>query len=211
LLSAGYIVTKTLENRHALAIGKNAELGHDPPILAIRNREPITTTGEITMKTLAMKKLTLALVVLSTAAMAATASAESLLSFATRTGNAAGSSSQLVALKDNGSTDLAFRTTGPNKTIKITYNAECASGGPAESWVSVTVLVDGVQANPKSGTAFALCSSLGNDALDWKGAVRQSLITVPAAGGHVVQVRVDPNGGATYWELGDSSIVVEQK
>ena len=163
------------------------------------------------MKTTAMKKLTLALVVLTMTAMATTAFAESLLAFATRARNSSGSSSQLVPLKDNGSTDLTFRTTGPNKTVKITYNAECASGGPTDSWVSVTVLVDGVQANPRSGTSFALCTSLGNGAFDWKGAVRQSLITVPGAGGHVVQIRVDPNGGATFWELGDSSIVVEQK
>lgn len=163
------------------------------------------------MKSSAMKKLTLALVALTMTAMAATASAESLLSFATRAGNASGSSSQLVALKDNGSTDLSFRTTGPNKLVKITYNAECASNGPVNSWVSVIVLVDGVQANPQSGTTFAICSSVGNGAFDWKGAVRQSLITIPAQGVHVVQIRVDPNGGATFWELGDSSIVVEQK
>ena len=159
----------------------------------------------------AMRKQTLALVVLAMTTMAATASAESLLAFATRANNAQGSSSQLVALKDNGSTDLTFRTTGPNKLLKITYNAECASAGADNSGVSVTVLVDGIQANPMSGTTFALCSSLPNDALEWTGAVRQSLITVPAAGHHVVQVRVDLNGGATFWELGDSSIVVEQK
>jgi hypothetical protein len=117
-----------------------------------------------------MKKLTLALVVLAMTAMAATASGESLLSFATRTGNAQGASSQLVALKDNGSTDLAFKTTAPNKTVKITYNAECAAGGPADSWVSLTVLVDGKEANPRSGTGFALCNSLGNGAFNWKGA-----------------------------------------
>src|SRR5262249_7352993 len=149
------------------------------------------------------------LVVLAVTAMAATASAESLLAFATRAGNASGSSSQLVALKDNGSTDLTFKTAGPNKLIKITYNAECVSAGADQSWVSVTVLVDGAQANPKSGKTFAMCSSLPSDALLWTGAVRQSLITVPAAGNHVVQVRVDLNGGATFWELGDSSIVIE--
>jgi hypothetical protein len=164
-----------------------------------------------TMKTLAMKKLTLALVVLAMTAMAATASAESLLSFATRTGNVLGTSSQLIALADNGSNSLAFQTTGPNKIVKITYNAECAAGGPADAWVSVTVLVDGVEANPRSGTGFALCASLGDGAFNWKGAVRQSIIAVPAAGVHVVQIRVDLNQGATVFSLGDSSIVVEQK
>jgi hypothetical protein len=179
--------------------------------------QPITdykTSRRKTMKILATKKLTLALVVLAMTAMAATASAESLLAFATRTGNLTGTAATLVALSDNGSNSLAFKTTGTNKLVNITYNAECATIGAADSWTSVIVLVDGIEASPQSGTAFALCSSNGTGKRNWRGAVRQSLITVPAAGTHIVQIQVVPvdlSGGVVEWWLGDTSIVVEQK
>jgi hypothetical protein len=158
------------------------------------------------------KKWSVALVVLATfTVLISTASAEVLKAFATRSGNQTGNGPALVALNNGGATGLAFSTPGPSKLIKITYNAECASLGPAGGWVSVTIFVDGVQANPASGTAFALCTQPVSGAFVWTGAVRQSLITVPVAGGHLVQVRVDINNGATTWWLGDSSIVVEQR
>jgi hypothetical protein len=134
-----------------------------------------------------------------------------LLTFATRSGNASGPGSSFVALDDVGTTTLWFPTFVNNIAVKITYNAECGALGPLGSWVSTTIFVDGIEANPKSGQSFALCSSDGTGANDWKGAVRQSLITVPAMGAHNVRVRVDLNGGATQWWLGDSSIVVEQQ
>jgi hypothetical protein len=159
-----------------------------------------------------LKKLTLALaVILAVAALGATASAETLLAFATRANNASDVTTHVaVPLNGNGATSLSFTTKANNKLIKITYNAECAAAGPAGTWVSVTILVDGVEANPQSGTLFGFCTSNGS-AFQWAGAVRQSLITVPALGTHDVQVIVDLNAGATQWWLGDTSLVVEQK
>ena len=163
------------------------------------------------MKANSLKKLTLALaVILAVAALGTTASAETLLTYATRALNSSDTTTHVaVPLNDNGATSLSFTTKANNKVIKITYDAECTALGPAGSWISVTMLVDGVEADPKSGNFFALCTSNGAGP-QWTGTVRQSLIKVPAAGVHNVQVIVDLNG-ATQWWLGDTSIVVEQK
>ncbi len=143
----------------------------------------------------------------------ATASAETLKAFATRISNDTGTTSGVLKpLDDAGNTSLHFSTSATNRLIKITYNAECGVLGPAQSWVTVIVLVDGVQANPQNGDDFALCTSLPNGVdFQWVGAVRQSLIKVPNIGTHAVQIQVDLNGGATEWWQGDSSIVVEQQ
>jgi hypothetical protein len=70
------------------------------------------------------------------------------------------------------------------------------------------VLVDGIEANPKNGTDFALCSAASTTTFAWVGAVRQSVTRV-TAGTHTVQIRVDLLNGATNWWLGDTSLVVE--
>lgn len=143
-------------------------------------------------------------------ALASTASAEALKAFATRSGNLTGTGATFISLTNGGATALNFSTPGANKVIKITYNAECSALGPS-GWTSVEILVDGVAAEPNSGTLFAFCTQPVANATVWTGATRQSIITVPAAGNHSVQVRVNNNSGATQWWLGDSSLVVEQK
>jgi hypothetical protein len=72
----------------------------------------------------------------------------------------------------------------------------------------VTIFVDGVEANPKNNTDFALCTASSTTAFQWVGAVRQSTIKV-AAGTHAVTVRVDLLNGATQWWLGDTSLSIE--
>lgn len=164
------------------------------------------------MKIFSLKQLTLALAILvAVAAMGSTASAEILKAFATRVANDSDTTTHVFkALNDAGATSLGFSVAGTgNKLIKITYNAECGVLGPAGSWISVTILVDGVEANPKNGTDFALCTATSTTTFSWMGAVRQSLITV-SPGSHSVQVLIDQIG-STQWWLGDTSLVVEQK
>ena len=141
-------------------------------------------------------------------------SAETLRASATRIANDAGTTSGILkALDDAGHTSLAFKTSASNSLVKITYNAECAVlGSGPEQWVTVSVFVDGVQANPKDGDDFALCTTLPNGVdFQWVGAVRQSLIKVPSIGTHNVQIVVDLNNGATEWWLGNTSLVVESQ
>jgi len=161
----------------------------------------------------ASRKFTLAIVLFAAlAAMTASASAESLLASATRSGNNAGATTAFAVLNGTtGATSLAFSTSAANKLVKITYNAECGVLGPVGSWQSVTILVDGVEANPASNVLFAFCSATSTSSYTWVGAVRQSLIKVPAKGAHSVQVQVSLGNSATGWWLGDSSIVVEQQ
>src|SRR5438270_10796494 len=145
-------------------------------------------------------KVKLLITMLGNIALATTsASAESLKAFATRHGNLVGAGTGVaVALNDSGATSITFSTgTQINRLIKITYNAECAVVGPNQAWVSVTVLVDGVEANPASGRGFALCTAGPNGLsyYQWTGAVRQSLIKVPTAGTHTLQIIVDLNVG----------------
>lgn len=166
------------------------------------------------MRSFSIKTLMMAIAIaVAFATMTASASAELLKAYATRAGNEFGTNTHfLVDLDNSGHKSLAFTTSAPNRVIKITYNAECAVLGPAQSWLSVTILVDGVQAHPASGTSFGMCSALPNGVdYQWTGATRQSLITVPSAGTHIVQVLVDLNNGATNWWQGDSSTVVEQE
>ena len=148
------------------------------------------------------------------ATLTTSASAEALKAFATRPTNESGNNTHFfVDLDNSGNQQLTFSTSVASALIKITYNAECAVLGPPESWLSVTIIVDGVlQANPASGAFFGFCTSLPNG-IDhqWTGATRQSLIRIPSTGKHTVQVLVDLNNGATEWWLGDSSIVVEQQ
>ena len=165
------------------------------------------------MKTAVSNKVVLAVALFAAmTAMASSASAETLQAFVTRTGNAsANTTAVLVPLGNLGATSLAFTTTAANKVIKISYNAECGVLGPAGSWLSTTVLIDGQEANPASGTLFALCTATSTATFNWTGAVRQSVYKVAVKGSHIVQIKVDLNAGATTWWLGDTSLTVEQQ
>jgi len=160
----------------------------------------------------AAKRLAVAMCLfMAIAVTSSIASAETLKTFATRAGNLFSTNSHFfIALNNSGATSVSFSTAAPNRVMKITYNAECGVLG-ASGWLSATIFVDGVQANPASGTSFALCTAESTSTFHWAGAVRQSMITVPGPGVHTVQVLIDLNAGATEWWLGDSSIVVEQQ
>jgi hypothetical protein len=165
------------------------------------------------MKSFSIKKLTLSIAILAVVvAVGSTASAEILKAFATRVANDTDITTGVPkVLTDGGATSLGFSIPGTaRKVIKITFNAECGVLGPPGSWISVTILVNGVEANPKNNTDFALCTATSTTTFSWMGAVRQSLITL-APGAYSVVVRIDRVAGATQWWLGDSSIVVEQK
>ena|SRR5437868_197844 len=149
-------------------------------------------------------------VMVAVGSLNSSASAEALLAFATRTGNVTGTVTTAVPLNNAGATSLSFSTNALNRLIKITYNAECGAIGTFGSWTSVRILVDGVEANPKSSTAFAFCTAASTSTFLYVGATRQSLIRVPGTGAHVVKVLVT-NVFSAQWSLGDSSIVVEQQ
>ena len=161
------------------------------------------------MFTLSARTLAITAIAAATSFSASSAFAENLLASATRSGNATGAATTFVALTNSGATSLPFNTSADNKLVKISYNAECAISAGVGNWASVRILVDGVEANPASGTSFALCTASVANTFIYAGNSRQSLISIPVKGPHAVQVQVASTAG--IWWLGDSSIVVEQK
>jgi len=160
------------------------------------------------MKFAATKRLFL-VTLLVAVAFAATASAATIRATATRRNNDNDSTTGIFkVLNESGATAVSFSTTAANSFVRITYNAECGVLGTPQAWVSVTVLVDGIEARPQNGTDFALCSANSTTAWQWVGAVRQSFTNV-GPGKHSVQIRVDLLNGATRWWLGDTSLAVE--
>jgi hypothetical protein len=117
-----------------------------------------------------------------------------------------------VALTNDGATSLVFVTTA-KALVKITYNAECVVTAPRGTWLGLRIMVDGIEANPASGTDFAFCSSLDAEGKTWAAAVRQSVVKV-GPGRHEVTIigRPAPQPAQTWtgsWRLDDSSLVVE--
>jgi hypothetical protein len=114
----------------------------------------------------------------------------------------------VIPLTDSDSRALAFNTATPGQTVVITFNAECQVKGGG--YVSVVIDVDGVAANPASGTNFALCTTAPGDAFQPVGAVRQSVFMVPNAGAHSVRVSARGVNGPAGWQLDDTLLVVER-
>ncbi len=113
----------------------------------------------------------------------------------------------LLPIKENGGTQLTFKTTTANQVVKIAYNAVCAVRAPRGTWVSIRIVVDGQEAAPASGHDFAFCSSLHPDYNNQATAFRQSVITVPTAGKHQVEIYGRASGPAD-WALHAASLVV---
>src|SRR5438105_2475933 len=134
-----------------------------------------------------------------------------ILASATRTDYfmSASTTSVPVPLRDNGSKSLQFATTVANQTVVIIYNAECAVFAPRGTRLSIRILVDGAEAEPSSGTDFALCSAVDTNGQTWASAVRQSGLKVPAAGNHIIKILAKLVGASGTWVLDDSSLVVQ--
>jgi hypothetical protein len=120
-----------------------------------------------------------------------------------------GTSSSVVPLNNDGTTAVPLRTSKTNTKVRIIFNAQCGVLGSTGATLSATILVDGVQANPASGTSFAFCSAPSSWFWSLSGASRQSLINVPAIGAHNVTVRADLNYGASYMDIDAISLVVD--
>jgi hypothetical protein len=140
------------------------------------------------------------------------ASAAPILASATRTTafSSTSTTSVTVPLRNDGTKSLKFTTTVANQTVVITYNAECLVTAARGTWLSIKVLVDGTEANPSSGTDFALCSAVDTTGQTWSSAVRQSVLKVPQSGDHTVVISARLLAGSGYWWLDDSSLVIQR-
>jgi hypothetical protein len=139
------------------------------------------------------------------------ASAAPILALATRTSafSSTSTTSVTVPLRNDGTKSLTFATADVNQTVVIIYNAECMVKASRGTWLSIRVLVDGTEAQPSSGTDFALCSAVDTNGQTWGSAVRQSVLKVPQSGDHTVEISARLNAGNGIWRLDDSSLVVQ--
>jgi hypothetical protein len=139
------------------------------------------------------------------------ASAAPILASATRTAAFLSTSTTPVSipLRESGAKSLKFDTTVANQKVVIIYNAECVVAAPRGSWLSISILVDGIEAEPSSGTDFALCSAVDAGGQTWSSVVRQSALKVPAIGSHTVTILAHLLAGSGSWRLDDSSLVVQ--
>ena len=97
-----------------------------------------------------MRRLLAPLSLLAALSLSAPAFADSIVTRAFRMANDnAPTTNVFKALNDNGTTALPFKTAVNNDLVRVTFNAECGVLGPTESWVSVTILIDGVQPTPR--------------------------------------------------------------
>ena len=152
----------------------------------------------------------LAGLVAALSALSGVSNAETIVAYATLTGGYTGTASSDVVLDDPGHTSLTFKTNKDQQLVKITYNAECSTLGAINSYTSIAVNIDGVQSAPASGTDFRFCTADPSGHYLASAVVRQAVITVPSKGTHTAAIRVNLVGGATLWQLKNSSIVIEK-
>jgi hypothetical protein len=112
-------------------------------------------------------------------------------------------------LDSDGDLNLRFKTTRNKEVVRIVYNAECGVLGPIGAWNTVEITVDGVEANPASGTSFMLCTSVSTSTFNWTGVERQSWYTVAVPGFHSIQVLTAGMGRASEIWHGDTSVAVD--
>ena len=147
----------------------------------------------------------------ATAAWMVPARADTLAE-ATRTGNFTSSSTSLISvpIDNNGDSSIKVNTIDHDEVFEIIYNAECGVLGPQQADVTIEIILDGHQVDPKSGTHFAFCTATSSTDYSWVGATRQSTFVVPTVGYHTVEVHAAGENGATTWWLGDSALAINE-
>jgi hypothetical protein len=129
-------------------------------------------------------------------------------SFATVPQAWAGPAAQNIRLNNGGLVLLPFANPLAG-IVSVTFNAECQLIAAPTSYISISVIIDGV-ATPPSGSDAALCSGRGAGLPG--GWVRGSFtVNRPlAAGGHNVRVTAQVFGAHTGARIDDVTIMVER-
>ena len=115
-----------------------------------------------------------------------------------------------VPLNGASATSVSFNVSGNNnKKIAITYSATCAAGGSASGFIDIDIEVDGNEISPTDTSGETFCqgdSTAGADTF-----VRATIIGVKTLtpGQHTVEVFAEPLGGATSWQVGLSTLLIQ--
>lgn len=141
---------------------------------------------------------------------AGTAGAD-VLKATTFSGDAVGAARAALPLTPGNATTVNFNIPGNKRErIVITYTAHCSVAGPKLGFADIDIEVDGNEIAPTDVTGDVFCSAddtLANDSL-----VHATIIGVKTlqAGNHTVQVFATATGGATEYQIGSSTLVVQE-
>jgi len=103
-----------------------------------------------------------------------------------------------IPLTNSGATSKTIPIEGT--TLLVAYNAECMAQGPDGSYVSITILIDGVPAAPDTGSGSAFCSAGGADTHTYTMVVRNGVAQNVVGGKHPFQM-IGTGVSTTSWQL----------
>ena len=122
--------------------------------------------------------------------------------------DAVGSSRSLMPLTGAAATSVSFSIPGnQSRKIAITYSASCGAAGPVNGFIDI--VVDGLEISPTNTSGEAFCSADQTLALDTL--ARATIIGVKnlTPGQHTVEVYAEALGGATQFQLGYATLLIQ--
>jgi hypothetical protein len=124
-------------------------------------------------------------------------------------GDSVGTSRAAVQVTNAGSTSVKFKVPVSGLRVAITYSAHCGAEGPLGGFINIDIVVDGVVIPPTDFGSDIFCSTDSTTAIDTF--IRASIIGTKtlAPGKHTVEVFAEPMGGATSFQLGASTLLVQ--
>lgn len=124
--------------------------------------------------------------------------------------DASGSSRALMPLTSAAATSISFSVPGnQSKKIAFTYSASCGAAGPVNGFIDIDIVVDGLEISPTNTSGESFCSVDQTEALDTL--ARATIIGVKSLtpGQHTVEVYAEALGGATQFQLGYTTLLIQ--
>lgn len=130
--------------------------------------------------------------------------------------NEACATATFLPLNNAASTIMPFVTTRDNQRVVVTFSAECSVKAPNfTTWLTIDILVDGVEIAPTQTVDNAFCTAHGNNSLDgWVSASATGVFVVVDPGIHTARVRASLVGCSDtaprddMWRIDDSSTII---
>lgn len=142
---------------------------------------------------------------------AAGAASADVLKATTFSGDASGAARGALPLTSSNATSVTFRIPGNRRErIVITYTAHCSAEGPVSGFVDIDIEVDGIEISPTNVPGDIFCSTDNTAGMDsW---VHASIIGVKTLdpGNHTVEVFATATQGATGFQLGSSTLLIQE-
>ena len=124
--------------------------------------------------------------------------------------DASGTTRTQMPLNGAAATSVSFSVSGnQSKKIAITYSASCGAAGPVNGFIDIDIVVDGLKIPPTDTSGESFCSTDQTVALDTL--ARATIIGVKnlTPGQHTVEVFAESLGGATSFQLGYATLLIQ--